>query len=166
MVCQRIAYDSKIRPENIILSSFMAGLSEFRILNQSLVNLAGKHAGQSLARYTDELGADELHDCEDPALQFNKIIDNLCSLLRVSIDANFSNNELEISIDRSTCNICPHKFMKKELKGTLCLFPAIIEEFVNYFWGHSILLSREDNFPYLKTHDNQCIIRYKINTAN
>ena len=162
MVCQNTACVSETKPENIIMTSFMAGLNEFRILNQSLVNLAGKHSGHSLAIYVEELETDELFNYDDPVIQFEKIIDKLTSLLSVSIKIEHRDNELEIVIDRKTCHICPHKFINQELKGTLCLFPSIIEEFVNYFWNYSIVLSREYNFPYLKSNEDMCIIRYKI----
>ncbi len=165
MVCQNMACESKTKPENIIMTSFMAGLNEFRILNQSLINLAGKHSGYSLACYVEELGADDLFKCEDSAIQFKKIINKLTSLLSVSIRAEHRDSELEIAIDRTTCNICPQTFIKNDFKGTLCLFPSIIEEFVNYFWNYSITLSRDYNFPYLKPNNDRCIIRYKINTA-
>ncbi|MBD3288254.1 hypothetical protein GF337_05570 [candidate division KSB1 bacterium] len=150
--------------ESIILTSFMAGLNEFRILNQSLVNLAGKRSGYSLAQHIEKSDTIDLSCSNDPVIQFKKIIDMITSTLSVSLGVDHQDDELIISIDRETCNICPGKFTKAESKSTLCLFPSIIEEFVNYFWKYSITLSREYNFPYLKQNDNKCIVRYKIMT--
>lgn len=152
-------------PENILIASFIAGISSFGILNQAVVSVAARQTGKDLADYAsivDTIDIDAKVDTIDKCKNSIKILQ---SLLHISDDIKCKKDSdiITISIKASKCRYCPKGVGHAELSGTLCPFPSIIEMFINTLYNSDVIkVLKERGVPLLVKEDDWCDFKYTI----
>ena len=157
--------DRNLIPENILIASFIAGISSFGILNQAVISVAARQTGKDLADYVSIVNPIAIDDKIDTIDKCKNSIKVLQSLLHISDDVKCKkdNDIITISIKASKCRYCPKGVGHAELSGTLCPFPSIIEMFINTLYGKDIIkVHKERAVPLLVKEDDWCFFKYNI----
>lgn len=122
----------ELLPYHIFMASFLAGLNEMGMLNQASVNVASRRAGKYLAEYIRAKGVFQPESTSrfDKARQLINHLDSLLQLgTKLLVEA--GPDGTECAVISMGCKFCPKGVGEAELKGTLCPYPGLIEQFVN-----------------------------------
>jgi hypothetical protein len=154
--------ERELRPQHILVASILAGLNEMGMINQASVNVASRRAGRYLADYTKATGRSGLAaEIVTRAEKIRALVEKLDELLelgtRVRLGA--TTQGIEIAIISMGCKFCPKGVGEAELKGALCPYPGLVEEYVNGFLeaGEKVKLL-SINRRQLRKIDDQCYI--------
>ena len=128
--------DRSLRPYHIMVASLFAGLNEMGMLNQASVNVASRRAGRYLSEYASAKGGVEKISRDasrnEKVQALVKVLDTMLELgTRVKVGV--TPDDVEIAIVSMGCKFCPKGVGEAELKGALCPYPGMVEEFVNSF---------------------------------
>ena len=155
--------ERELNPEHVFIASLIAGFNELGLSNQAIVNRASKRVGKYLAMLAEVKNPPRIDKNEDLELQHRKIIETLNSTSPISSDVKLEkmDDNFVVKIRSSKCKFCPKGVGEAELtEGTICPFPGIVEEFVNYFSEKKVELTR-DQYRALQKENDWCIIKYK-----
>ena len=152
----------ELLPYHILVASIFAGLNEMGMLNQASVNVASRRAGKYLAEYTQTQGLLDAEALTAPhAEKVKRLIEKLDALIELGTRVTVSGtvDGAEIRIFSMGCKFCPKGVGEAELKGALCPYPGLIEEYVNAF------LDDNDKVKLVSTHrrhlrklDDNCVM--------
>ncbi len=149
---------------SVFIASFMAGLNEFRLLNQGVVDFATRRTGKYLARlvkYKKPIEIDLSKPVEDRCKKV--IVETLNGILKISdeVEVEKAEDDVVVRIKSSGCGFCPKGVGEAELEGTICPFPGLIEEFVRHFCKKDFRRKRV-NGKILNKEGDWCKIIYEI----
>ncbi len=151
--------DRELNAENVFIASFIAGLNEFGVLNQAIVDFSAERAGRYLVDYMKAVGCNPGGDVE-------KVLNKLNEELRIGrVKVEKENGKVKIKIFSSSCRFCPKGIGEAELEGTLCPFPKLIESFMNGLCELNFKLEYQglERCPLVKEGDF-CIISYEVSS--
>ena len=154
-----------LKPENVFISSYFAGLNELGILNQAVVYLAGRRVGRYLATYCKEQGnLESIIPGNDEVEQYRYALERLNTDLLITLDLtdvclDEKEDYFNVKIRNAKCRFCPKGVGEAELTGTLCPFPGLIQDFLSTIVGKDIGLIKVKNKSLVKDGD-WCKIRY------
>jgi hypothetical protein len=155
-------------PEQIFSASMIAGINSFGILNQAVMSSAARQMGKDLAEYyiasnptaagnmAGANGMDTIGTCR-------KTIDILQSMLRITeeIKCQKEGDAIFLRMRASKCRYCPKGVGRAELKGTLCPFPTLIQEFINTLDDRTVItVLKAEAAPLLNREDDWCVVKY------
>ncbi len=148
---------------SVFIASFMAGLNEFGVLNQAVVDFATRRTGKYLAKCMDKRKPIEIDDNKPVEERCKKVIEILNGILKISdiVEVEKAGNDVVVKIKTSGCRFCPKSVGEAELEGTICPFPGLIEEFVRHFCKKDVRIKRIDG-KVLNKEDDWCKIAYEI----
>ncbi len=158
MALDKVKIDAReLEPQHILLASFLAGLNEMGMLNQASVNIAARRAGRYMADFVKargdlpEPGATKEQSAQRYVAHLDKIMK-----MGTKIDVEHRLDDVVVKVMSAGCRFCPKGVGEAELQGTLCPYPALIEEFVNQLLpeGQKFKLSMKDRRPLHKVGDN------------
>jgi len=160
--------ERNLNAENVLIASFMAGLNEFQILNQGLVNKVCSLSGKFLSQFALETTPFEIDPNLNSYDQSEKIIHYCNEILHISSQVKTQQEDqvIVVRIETQKCRFCPVGIGEAVLTGTLCPFPSLIEAFVNEVGTHKIKLIKERNNPVLEKCNDWCVIRYELRNEN
>ncbi len=160
-------FREKIRERNlnkwhIIITTLLASLSKFGLLNQAVVNEAMKVTAKKLYLFFSEKG--NLPDIYGDASlyeNFKNVIAFLNGELSLSgrISVEKSGDLIKVFVKTNRCKYCPIGVGEAELEGTACPYPYLFKEFANLVLpaGQSIDIVKQDGEVLKKLGEN-CII--------
>jgi hypothetical protein len=154
--------ERSLNANDVFVASFFAGLNEFGILNQAVMNIASRRAGKYLAMFEEVKNPMEIDGSKPVKEQCEQILTSLNSVLSVSTDITVEKeyDNIVVKIKNSKCKFCPKGVGEAELKGTICPFPGLIEEFINHFCSRKVKIMRVDN-AILKKEGDWCVMKYE-----
>lgn len=149
--------------KSVFVASFLAGLNEFGVLNQAVMEIASRRAGKYLAIYMEEKGLTKIDKSKNFEEQVKQLLMSLNSKLSISTDiiVEEKDNNLLVKIRSSKCKFCPKGVGEAELEGTICPFPGLIEEFINYFCNKKVKVASKNN-KIVRKEDDWCLTEYKF----
>lgn len=158
MVLEKAKIDARgLEPQHVFLASFLAGLNEMGMLNQASVNVASRRAGHYLADYVKAQGSlpPEAGTKEESAQRFVEHLDKIMKL-GTRLDIQGEPGNFVVKVMSMGCRFCPKGVGEAALEGTLCPYPALIEEFVNQLLpeGQKLKLAMKGRRPLHKEGDN------------
>ncbi|MCD6427093.1 MAG: hypothetical protein J7L03_03190 [Caldisericaceae bacterium] len=147
----------KLDPETVFFASFMAGLNEFGILNQMVMNFAGKTSGGYMAKYFKACYPEET---ERTLPEIAIFLNDKLNISGKDFATFETDGKLTVKIRTDKCRYCPKGVGSAELEGTICPFPGIIEGFVNEFSRSKIKVSPV-NGKLLNKEEGFCVITFE-----
>lgn len=146
----------KLESVNVFCASLLAGLNEFGLLNQGVMDFAARGVGRKLADLANIKGLLDKQTNGTLAEKCKTIALKLNDMLKISkISVNEKDNKVSIGIQSDLCKYCPKGVGGAELEGTICPFPGLIEEFLNAFLDEKVKLVGigTENKPLIKEGD-------------
>jgi hypothetical protein len=125
-----------LRPHHIMVASMLAGLNEMGMLNQASVNVASRRAGRYLSDYAKARESlDSLAAGLSRTEKVHRLVRLLDELLELGtqVEVVEADTGFDVGILSAGCKFCPKGVGEAELKGALCPYPGMIEEFINAF---------------------------------
>jgi predicted hydrocarbon binding protein len=155
--------ERKLNVEDVFVASFLAGLNEFGILNQAVMNIASRRVGKYLAMFEEVKNPIKINESKGIEEQCEQALTSLNSTLFISSDINIEKeyDNIVVKIRNSKCKFCPKGVGEAELEGTICPFPGLIEEFINHFCNKKVKIMRVDN-KILRKEDDWCVMKYEV----
>jgi len=153
-----------LNANNVFIASFLAGLNEFGILNQAVMNIASRRAGKYLAMFIEAknpIKVDESKDIKEQCEQVLAFLNSILSISDVNVEKEY--DSIVVKIRNSKCKFCPKGVGEAELEGTICPFPGLVEEFINHLCSKKVKIMRVDN-KILKKEDDWCVMKYEVET--
>ncbi|OMH40856.1 hypothetical protein [Desulfurobacterium indicum] len=154
--------EQDLKAENVFVASLLAGLNEFGILNQGIINLTGGRIGDFLFQFAKVKGfaISPFLSLEE---QVKKAIVFLNERLRIGkVFVEFAGEDFFIKVYSSSCRFCPKGVGEAELEGTLCPFPKIFERFLELSCRNGIVVVPEDiDMKTLVKREGFCVIHYR-----
>jgi len=135
-----------LNANNVFIASFLAGLNEFGILNQAVMNIASRRAGKYLAMFIEAknpIKVDESKDIKEQCEQVLAFLNSILSISDVNVEKEY--DSIVVKIRNSKCKFCPKGVGEAELEGTICPFPGLVEEFINHLCSKKVKIMRVDN---------------------
>ncbi|WP_297447074.1 hypothetical protein [Desulfurobacterium sp.] len=151
-----------LNAENVFVASLLAGLNEFGVLNQGIINLTGARIGEFLFQYAVTKGfkIDPDLPTEDQVKEAVNFLNEHLRIGQLSIE--FSVDGFFLRIVSSTCRFCPKGVGGAELEGTLCPFPKLIERFLERACCSKVVVVPEGiDKKILVKKEGFCIIHYR-----
>jgi len=152
--------ERKLQPCNVFIASFIAGLNELGAINQASVNIAARRAGRYLAEYAKAQGnlPEPGGSTAETAMRYISLLNDMLGLSTM-FNTESDGGKITVRITSSGCRFCPKGIGEAELEGTLCPYPALIEEFINELLpeGAKIHLVIKDRRPMIKDKTS-CLI--------
>ncbi|SMP06637.1 hypothetical protein SAMN06265339_0394 [Desulfurobacterium pacificum] len=152
-----------LRAENVFIASFIAGLNEFGVLNQAIVDFSAERAGKYLVNYLKAVDSGVEGDCSVEE-RVEKVLNRLNEELGIGkLSVEGSDGKVKVKILSSSCRFCPKGIGEAELEGTLCPFPKLFESFINSLCDLDFKLEYQglERCPLVKEGDF-CIINYTV----
>lgn len=152
-----------LNADDVFMTSFLAGLNEFGILNQAVMNIASRRAGKYLAMFEEVKNPLKIDESKGVKEECEQVLASLNSTLSISSDINIEKeyDNIVVKIRNSKCKFCPKGVGEAELEGTICPFPGLIEEFINHFCSKKVKIMRVDN-KILSKEDDWCVMKYEV----
>ncbi len=144
-------------PEAVLFASFTAGLNEFGILNQMVMNFAGKTSGGYMAKCFKACYPEEIKETPSELTVF---LNDKLNISGKDFSVSETDSKLTVKIRTDKCRYCPKGVGSAELEGTICPFPGIIEGFVNEFSRSKIKVSPV-NGKLLNKEEGFCVITFE-----
>ncbi|WP_457569599.1 hypothetical protein [Desulfurobacterium sp.] len=151
-----------LKAENVFVASLLAGLNEFGILNQGIINLTGGRIGEFLFQFAKVKGfaISPFLSLEEQVKKAVRFLNEHLQIGEIAVE--FSGKDFFIKIASSCCRFCPKGVGEAELEGTLCPFPKVFERFLELSCCNGIVVVPEGiDMKTLVKNDGFCMIHYR-----
>ena len=152
-----------LKAVNVFIASFIAGLNEFGVLNQAIVDFSAERAGKYLVSYMKVVDESVKGNCSAEE-RVEKVLNRLNEELEIGkLNVEREEGIVKVQILSSSCRFCPKGIGEAELEGTLCPFPKLFESFVDNLCDLKIQLVYQglERCPLVKEGDF-CSIVYSV----